>query len=48
MIKITNRRKLNQFVVIPTFGAACGDETKGIHIYFIWLCFRLGIKLNRF
>lgn len=48
MVKITNRRKLNQFVVIHTFGAAWGDETKGVHIYLTWLRFRLGIKLNRF
>ena len=48
MVKITNRRKLNQFVVIPTFGAAGGDETQGVHIYLTWLRFRLGIKLNRF
>lgn len=48
MVKITNRRKLNQFVVITTFGAAWGDETKGVHIYLTWLRFRLGIKLNRF
>ena len=46
MVKITNRRKLNQFVVIPTFGAAWGDETKGVHIYLTWLRFRPGIKLN--
>lgn len=48
MVKIANRRKLNQFVVIPTFGAAWGDEIKGVHIYLTWLRFRLGIKLNRF
>ena len=46
MVKITNRRKLNQFVVIPTFGAAWGDETKGVHIYLTWLRFRLGITTN--
>lgn len=34
MVKITNRRKLNQFVVIPTFGVAWGDETKGIQYLF--------------
>ena len=44
MVKVTNKRKLNQFVIIPTIGIAWGD--KGIHIYFTWLRFRIGLKFN--
>lgn len=40
-MKFTNKGKLNQFVVIPTFGIAWGD--KGTHLYFVWLRFRIGI-----
>lgn len=43
-MKLTNKRKLNQFVVIPTLGIAWGD--KGTHLYFTWLRFRLGIIFN--
>lgn len=43
-MRVTNASKLNQFVVIPTFGVAWGDT--GVHLYFTWLRFRLGIKFN--
>lgn len=43
-MKFTTRGKLNQFVVIPTFGVAWGN--KGTHFYFTWLRFRIGIIFN--
>lgn len=43
-MKITNKRKLNQFVFIPTLGLAWGD--KGVHFYLTWLRFRIGLKFN--
>ena len=43
-MKSTCKRKLNQFVIIPTFGFAWGD--KGIHFYFTWLRFRVGFIIK--
>lgn len=43
-MKVIGRRKLNQFVIIPTIGFAWGD--KGTHFYFTWLRFRLGVIFN--
>jgi hypothetical protein len=39
-MKHTCRRKLKQFVIIPTIGFAWGDNR--VHFYFAWLRFRIG------
>lgn len=40
-MKFTNKDKLNQIVVIPTFDIAWRD--KRTHLYFTWLRFIIGI-----